>query len=319
MHELASVLLVVSFAYCAAAIGLTAALLCRCWTRRGERLPSVGEAVWCAFLPPVAVLLLPLFAIHPHPSQAMDAIHVWWHGMERAIHAAPLAHGSLHAANALLLLTALAGMGRAVFTLTRSRAFMTTVHAAATPEAGLVDDIPLFSLPSSRFVCFTMGLRRPAIYISSSLRAELTPRDLEAMIAHEAAHVRRRDSAVRAVLHFFYALFPLPGSRRLLADWQRAVERDCDAEAALRIGSAPDVAAALIRAAQATARGRAPMPAGVSFVAAEDDIEGRVTALLAPAVSRPRGLPALLVFLGLAFLQSTGGWVHHLVELFVRH
>ncbi|MCX7178275.1 MAG: M56 family metallopeptidase, partial [Proteobacteria bacterium] len=319
MHELAVVLKFVSFAYAAAAAGLVAALIGRAWTRRGGRLPAVGEATWCAFLPLVAVLLMPLSTLYPHPNATPVAIHDRWHAFAQAIHAAPAAHGTLHAANALLLFVAMVSVGRAVYTLARIRAFVTAIRVAASRSVGAYDSIPVFSIASPQLVCFTMGVLRPAVYLSASLQQHLTPRDRQAMLAHEAAHIRRRDNAVRMLLFLFYALFPLPASRLLLADWQRAAEMDCDAEAASRIGSAPDVAAALIRAAQLTVQRSAAMPTGTCFVAFDDDIEGRVGALLADPLRRSQHRPTRLVLFGISFLLAAGVWIYHLVDLFVHH
>jgi hypothetical protein len=121
------------------------------------------------------------------------------------------------------------------------------------------------------------------------------------------------------LLSLFYALFPLPGGRLLLADWHHAVERECDAEAAARVGSAPDVAAALIRAAQATARSPVTVPGSACFAAFGDDVEGRVAALLALPASRERARPTPLILAGLGVLLTASLWIYHAVELFVHH
>jgi beta-lactamase regulating signal transducer with metallopeptidase domain len=164
-----------------------------------------------------------------------------------------------------------------------------------------------------------MGLRRPAIYVTTSLQEQLSLRDYKAMLAHEAAHLRRRDGLARVFLSLFYALFPLPGSGSLQRDWHHATERDCDAEAACRIGSAPDVAAALLRVAQVIARSATAVPGGACFAAFGDDIEGRVQALLALPAAPTRVLPTRLVILGLGLLLAASSWLHHVVEWFVLH
>jgi beta-lactamase regulating signal transducer with metallopeptidase domain len=139
------------------------------------------------------------------------------------------------------------------------------------------------------------------------------------MLAHEAAHVRRKDCLARTFLALFYALFPLPGSHLLMADWHHAAERECDALAADRIGSALDVAAALIRAAKAAPRSAVAVRDGACFAGFGDDVEGRVQALLALPASRSRTRPTHLVFASLGFLLAASLWIAHAVELFVRH
>jgi Zn-dependent protease with chaperone function len=294
------------------------ALLIRSWTRQRGRLATPPEAAWCAFLPPFAVLLLPLSALDPHLT-LLPQVHAAWHCWEQAVHTAPVTHGALHTGNALLLLSGAFFLARTVYALTRMRAFAGSVRAAARLQAVEVEGARLYTIPSPRPLCFTMGLLRPAVFVTTGLREHLSPRDFDAMLAHEASHIRRRDGLARVFLSLFYALFPLPGSGLLLRDWHHAAERDCDAEAACRIGSAPDVAAALVRVAQAMTRSSTAVPGGACFAACGDDIEGRVQALLALPASHPRGLPTRLVLLGLGLLLVASSWLHHVVELFVLH
>ena len=63
---------------------------------------------------------------------------------------------------------------------------------------------------------FTAGFTRPLIYVAESLQRELSIDQLAAVLAHEAAHVRRRDPLRLSVLRFFaHVLFWLPAFRRL--------------------------------------------------------------------------------------------------------
>jgi Zn-dependent protease with chaperone function len=66
---------------------------------------------------------------------------------------------------------------------------------------------------------FTAGWLRPQIYVAARLPEALTAQELSAVLAHEHAHVRRRDPARLSVLRFVgCALFWLPALRRLAAD-----------------------------------------------------------------------------------------------------
>lgn len=318
MADLHPLLLWLASVYAAAGIGVLSALLIRAWTRRHGRLATPPEAAWCAFLPPLAVLLAPLSALEPHLSQSPD-LHAAWHRWEQAVHAGPVTHGALHAANLLLLFVAAFFAARTVFTLTRMRAFAVSVRSVARLQPEEVEGARLYSISSRRPLCFTMGLLRPAVYVTTSLHDLLPPREYEAMLAHEAAHIRRRDGLARVFLSLFYALFPIPGTGLLLRDWHHAAERDCDAEAAGRTGSAPDVAAALIRVAQAMTRSSTAVPGGACFAAFGDDIEGRVRVLLALPTRHSRVVPTRLVLLGLLPLLAAGSWIHHAAELFAQH
>lgn len=318
MADMAPILPVVSYAYFAAAGGLLAALPAITWARRGRQRLSAGEATWCAFLPVLALLLLPLSLVLPHPDGFLDAMHEHWHRWELVLHGAPLAHALLHAANYGMLMLATAGIIRLAYALARTRAFVSSVRSSALATGREVEGIPLYTIRTVRPLCFTMGVRRPAIYLSTGLQDQLSPRDCEAMLAHEAAHVRRKDGAARNFFYLFYALFPLPGSRLLIREWRDAAERECDAEAAVRMGSPTEIAAALIRAAQALVRCAAAVPDAACFAVDGDDIEGRVQALL-QGKRRATLRPVLLVLFGLGFVLASGAWVSHAVELFVSH
>lgn len=318
MHDLSPLLSLVSFAYLAAGAGLLAALLGMTWARHGGRRLSAGEAAWCAFLPALALLLLPLSSALPHPAGLLDAMHRQWHGWEETLHAEPLAHGLLHAANFGMLILAAAGLIRLAYALARTRAFVSSVRSSALATGQEVEGVPLYTIHTVRPLCFTVGIRRPAIYLSTGLQDQLSTADREAMLLHEAAHIRRKDGLARTFFYLFYALFPLPGARPLMREWREAAERECDAEAAARIGSSTQVATALIRAAQALVRPAAALPDAAFFAAEGDDIEGRVQALL-DGRRRTAVRPAILVLFGLGFVLASSAWVSHAVELFVSH
>lgn len=305
-------------AYAAVGVGVLSALLTRAWTRRRGGVATAAESAWCALLPAVSLLLLPLSARHPHLFQLPD-LHAAWHGWERTLHAEPAAHGALHAANSVLLLLGAFFFARTVYTVAKLRTFATAVRAASELQPEPFEGANLYTIPSRRPLCFTMGVFRPAIYVTAGLRQQLSQRDCAAMLAHESAHIRRRDNLVKLLLTLFYALFPLPGCGLLLRDWRQAAERECDAAAAHHVGSAADVAAALVRTARVMARSSTETPGGACFAAFEDDLDGRVQALLtcSPLSRRPLSMPPMVLGLGLLIIASS--WLHHAVEMFVRH
>lgn len=92
-------------------------------------------------------------------------------------------------------------------------AFWTAAVVAHVPPALLrvVDGLPN--------PAFTAGWLRPQIYVATRLVDALSPAELSAVLAHEHAHVRRRDPARLSILRFVgCALFWLPALRRLAAD-----------------------------------------------------------------------------------------------------
>lgn len=91
---------------------------------------------------------------------------------------------------------------------------------------------------------FTVGWFRPRIFVARSLAGLLAPRELAAVMAHEGAHVLRRDPLRLSVLRFFACtLFWIPALKRLAADMADEAEVQADDRAA---GSDPLVLASAI-------------------------------------------------------------------------
>lgn len=134
---------------------------------------------------------------------------------------------------------------------------------------------PVFVAPSQKDFCFAAGLSRPRIYVSSSLWRRLDADQLDAIVAHEIAHVDNRDlwrSTVLSVAAIFGA--PLSTSRSRRA-WDRATERLCDRVAADCVGDGVIVAEALVSCA------RSPrLATAMSFSPTADALEERVVAVL---------------------------------------
>lgn len=109
---------------------------------------------------------------------------------------------------------------------------------------------------------FTAGLITPHIYVSSDLEKRLSQSELDAVLAHEAAHVRRRDPLRLTVYRFLScALFWLPALKGLAADIADEAEIEADnvaarrnplalASAILELASAPQRASTRVAVAQ---------------------------------------------------------------------
>ena len=80
---------------------------------------------------------------------------------------------------------------------------------------------------------FTVGWHRPKIYVDRGLGNALRPEELAAVLAHEAAHVRRRDPLRLSLLRFLTCtLFWIPALRRLADDIVDESEIEADDAAA---------------------------------------------------------------------------------------
>ncbi len=99
---------------------------------------------------------------------------------------------------------------------------------------------------------FTSGWWRPRVYVARDLPERLAPDELEAVLAHEAEHVRRRDPLRLFVLRSLaQVLFWLPALGRLVADLADEWEIAAD-DAAARTHALP-LASAILRMAGADA------------------------------------------------------------------
>ncbi len=130
---------------------------------------------------------------------------------------------------------------------------------------------------------YAVGGRRPRIVVSSGLMRSLGAGERRAVLAHEAAHLRRRHHVHLRVLRLAAAVHPV--LRPAVRAGVLAVERWADEEAARSLGDRTLVARSLLRAA--LAGNGASAPAGVLAHSTSGDVSRRVAALLA-APPRPR-------------------------------
>lgn len=161
----------------------------------------------------------------------------------------------------------------------------------ATRSAGLrPEDVRIVEgLPSP---AFTAGFFRPRIYVAHGLEALLSAEQIGAVVAHEAAHVRRRDPLRLSALRFLgCTLFYLPALRRLADDVADDAEIAAD-DAAAHAAACEDVpgdraitlASALVEIARrwpSTSSAQLAVPAvGVTGTRGDDLLDRRVRRLL---------------------------------------
>ncbi len=111
-----------------------------------------------------------------------------------------------------------------------------------------------------RPVSFTAGLLRPVVVVATSLADALDDNALQAIVAHERSHARRRDNLQWLAAEGCATLLaPMPTAWYFRAKLREAMEEAAD-DAALEAGVAPeDLSAALTVAARAADSGpRAP-------------------------------------------------------------
>ena len=157
---------------------------------------------------------------------------------------------------------------------------------AAAKSVG-VDPTSLRVVPGLPNPAFTAGFLAPRIYVSERLAAHLDGDELAALIAHEGAHVARRDPLRLSVFRALgCVLFWLPALRRLADDLSDEAELSADDVAAR--GRPLVLASAILRVAQWSNTMHAPAvsAAAVGFVR-NDLLECRVRRLAGePALVR---------------------------------
>ena len=162
-------------------------------------------------------------------------------------------------------------------------------------------------------VAVTVGWLRAKILLSTGLIERLSEPALEVVLAHERAHIARKDTWLALVDRLAASLLPGAAALPLLASIALAREQACDAAAAKSAGGPLEVA----RAVAEVARHGLLVPAtGVSVVSGA--VEPRVEYLLgAPKHGRAwvLALPAAL----LALVAAGAGPVHTAVEHLITY
>jgi len=260
-----------------------------------EDNPDAAGRFWlaaCAFAPLSALVLTILaFAVAgsgmvpPHLERTRP--HVCWHWLldrpDAEWHFA--VGGAL--ASGLIVLAAGRFVWRWVRSLQAER--MAAAHVGADGRRVLVAH-------SDEPFCFTVGLREGVAIISRAMVDLLDSQRREAVLAHEMAHIRRRDNATHLVAELcatLSALFPL--GFVYAYRWRAAAEADCDRAAAE--ASSPDVVAGTLSAVEQASGGVRPeWPEGLTPVYYGGVSPARRSARLL-AAPRPQIAPPLRVVL----------------------
>lgn len=200
--------------------------------------------------------------------------------------ALPLAMG-------LVLLGAL-GLG-ALRVLLLHRIIGRSGFPAPRPWAAIIDDLlPGRRLPTPRLLlcahdqplAFVCGVWRPTVLLSTWMIEHLDRRELEAVLAHELAHVARRDYPlgwVATVLRDAFCYLPTSGA--VYRQLQREQELACD-DLAVGVTARPlALAGALAKVWHAAATPR--LAGAQGLIGAGGPLEERIGRLLAEARPRP--------------------------------
>jgi Zn-dependent protease with chaperone function len=181
--------------------------------------------------------------------------------------------------------------------------------------------VPAFAIDAPFPVVAVVGLVRPRLVVARSVLDACSEPELRAIVAHEQAHLRRRDNARRALIAAAPDLLAWFGAgRRLAAIWQTAIEEAADDEA-VRGGRhwRVHLAEALIRVARLAPSGGPPVSLPASALYRGEDLADRVRRLVDPAAeAAPREraswvLPATLALLPISLLAVHS--IHEWMEI----
>ena len=204
---------------------------------------------------------------------------------------------------ALLVGGALVVAGLSAFRFARFRRLLVAAEPAPDGLGGRVRALaeslgvrrvpPLLLLPARVPPMLWPAAPAPLLLLPRDLVAGLEPEELDALLVHALAHVRRRDHWVRFLEIGATALFwwyPVTWwSRRAL---RRAEERCCD-EWVLRAfpSSARAYASGILKSLEFLSEAPVPLPAAASGAGPVDDLEARLKEILMtyplPRLSRP--------------------------------
>jgi hypothetical protein len=228
---------------------------------------------------------------------------------------------------AVLALTGLAILGRSTWRMLQvmaaARRVRRWLHLPISTTAGNAWQVDGFSGVS------LAGIIRPRILIGSEARQLLTNEELEAAVAHEAAHRSAFDNVKRCVMFCAPDLFGWSATaQRLEEQWRAAAESQADTRAVHGDpGRAVHLASALVKIARIGTTPRAALHSPVWSTFHEPSLlEVRVRQLVAGSRMRPTGLlmpSALLTFVAASFVAlvwvtDAAAGVHHLTEQLIE-
>jgi Zn-dependent protease with chaperone function len=229
-----------------------------------------------------------------------------------------------------LLLMGLAAVGaahvarvavRATRMLRLSRAVIARWAPEATPLEASRWGLPVFAIDAGFPVVAVAGLFRPQLFVDRRVLRSCSPGELEAIAAHERAHVVGRDNLRRLLIGACEG----PTSA-IAAEWRRAAEHLADRRAADSPRRAVDLASALVKIAR-LAPGRMLDATALSTIHDGGSLEARIRHLVGAREfpAREQSSTAIvLIALPVAILAGLN-WtsllrsVHSLTEAAVNH
>ncbi|MCL5291530.1 MAG: M56 family metallopeptidase [Actinobacteria bacterium] len=164
----------------------------------------------------------------------------------------------------------------------------------AAREIG-ADDVSIRYIDTDDPIAYTDGLLRSVIHISRGLVDAVGDSQLKGIMAHEYAHVKRRDNvAIFAALVLRDFLFVFPLSHLLFAVFMRQKEHAADDLAAELTGDPVGIAEAIVKVARLKSEGPSRCPAYATFFPDKAAVRDRVNRLIGTGAIARIGLGRML-------------------------
>ena len=177
-------------------------------------------------------------------------------------------------------------------------------------------DLGVTILDATQPVCLAAGLINPCILMSRGLLDCLSDEERRVVLAHERAHVRRRDALMASVMRAF-CVVQLPWvARWLVQEAEIAAEQICDEAASHSVGDRVAVASAILTVERAAKLAVDEPLAPVAVAFGQCAVERRVESLLKDEISpriplRPAVTWLAVVTIGVLVAANE---LHHVTE-----
>ena len=188
-------------------------------------------------------------------------------------------------------------------------------HVNSLPQESSSKDLTI--LKTNTPLALTTGLLNQRIVLSTGLVSALTDQDRAIILAHERAHIKRKDTFTKLFARSF-SLFHLPSVRlKLLRELELAFEQSCDNSAAEIIGDRSKIAELLLKV-ERIYQGHFPSHCALAS-GVHDNVHNtlpqRISSLLDDQNTRVPSSGMFLVFLVLGLLLlSSHDQIHDLLE-----
>ena len=128
-----------------------------------------------------------------------------------------------------------------------------------------------------------VGIMRPLILLPLSFATELSPHQIESVLAHELAHLRRHDHLALLFQRLVESLLFFHPAVWLMSSLLNAERENCCDDLVVATGARPlDYAESLVRMAAAALGAGAPSPLGLAATGRSSHLRRRIHRLLAP-------------------------------------